>query len=348
MRLLRLIFLFFFCQNDVARSASQELYIQAYTAYGNREENRVQVFGRVIKSEEDPAYVATTNRFKHFLRVVELFLVSGAPAVEVRASIDNNSAVFITNPWGYFHGQFKLDHAIEEPLGPAGKELPTVKIDYNLVHNDGKRGRESRVILSDPKTTKIVVSDIDDTILKSRATSFLSLAFKTLIYPPNKREVFPEVTKTYADMRASPKGNEKNLFFYVSSSAWELYPLLKEFLRIHKLPEGPLILQDVKGEKSENPDGGHTHKIRRITEIINTYKASPLILIGDAGQRDQELYLQLAESFPDRIEKILIRRSWWVKQTEDPEQYIQRAKEIGVPIVYFDNLSELRQADSFK
>jgi phosphatidate phosphatase APP1 len=45
-----------------------------------------------------------------------------------------------------------------------------------------------------------------------------------------------------------------------------------------------------------------------IEEIISHYPQRHFVLVGDTGQKDPELYGQLASKHPDRVRRILLRR----------------------------------------
>ncbi len=324
---------------------AEEISIQTYLSYGDR--NALHVFGRVIAGYSDPAYQPSRSRFLYFYKVIRLFLAVKVPQVNITLRAGKQAFHLKTNSEGFFSENVTLNQDIQALVEQEEGELPRVELFYHLGGQE-KVMAHSEAILLDKRTKKIFISDIDDTVLKSRATRFISMAIKTLLYPPRKRQMFPETSRAYKKLQKGIDGRQLNLFFYVSSSTWDIYPLLKEFLEINELPEGPLILQDIQGEKQKQHTNPHAHKRDRIQEIINVYPQCPVVLIGDAGQSDQDIYLDLAERHPQKIEKILIRRTWWQKTAGDSEEHLQRAKDIGVPLLYFDDLEELDSAQSHK
>ncbi len=42
-------------------------------------------------------------------------------------------------------------------------------------------------------------------------------------------------------------------------------------------------------------------------DILKTYPEMSFILIGDSGEHDADIYIELAESFPERIKAIYLR-----------------------------------------
>ena len=101
-----------------------------------------------------------------------------------------------------------------------------------------------------------------------------------------------------ADNRAS------NPIFYVSSSPWNIYDMLEDFLDVHGVPAGPLFLKDwsltVLGKHRD-------YKTGVIRKLLDTYEDLPFVLIGDSGEEDPEIYLQAVREHPGRIRAVYIR-----------------------------------------
>jgi phosphatidate phosphatase APP1 len=89
--------------------------------------------------------------------------------------------------------------------------------------------------------------------------------------------------------------------FYVSKSPWNLYAPLVEYLEVQGLPLGPLILRDFGLRMKKN------HKTEAIEAILQTYPALRVILIGDSGEHDPEIYAEIVHRHPQRIRAIYIR-----------------------------------------
>ncbi|NUS60420.1 MAG: App1 family protein, partial [Lysobacter sp.] len=109
--------------------------------------------------------------------------------------------------------------------------------------------------------------------------------------------------KLYAALQA-----ERNPLFYVSSSPWNLYDLLDDFLALNHIPVGPIFLRDLgtdTGKFIKTP--GHGHKLDRARMLIQRNPSMRWVLLGDSGQADAELYATAAQEFGDRIAAIYIR-----------------------------------------
>ena len=92
--------------------------------------------------------------------------------------------------------------------------------------------------------------------------------------------------------------------------------MLDEFLGIHNMPPGPLLLRDLGISRPKTPPpagvtgsaGIHfAHKLHEIDDVLNTYPALPFVLLGDSGQEDARIYREVVRRHPGRIHAIYIR-----------------------------------------
>jgi len=156
-----------------------------------------------------------------------------------------------------------------------------------------------------------VVSDIDDTVVRTDATQLLRMARTVFLGNARTRLPFPGVAAFYRALESGPRGSHGiagNPLFYVSSSPWNFYELLVEFLELQKIPLGPILLRDWGITPEELVPTTHaTHKLAAIRRIFATYPELPFILIGDSGQEDPEIYAQVIREFPNRVLAAYIR-----------------------------------------
>ena len=80
-----------------------------------------------------------------------------------------------------------------------------------------------------------------------------------------------------------------------------------EFLKIQKIPKGPIFLKDFGNHTIFNSSEHASHKLEKIELVLNTYSDLPFVLIGDSGEQDPEIYTEILRRFPDRIRVIYIR-----------------------------------------
>jgi phosphatidate phosphatase APP1 len=153
-----------------------------------------------------------------------------------------------------------------------------------------------------------VISDLDDTVLRSDVASKLRLARTIALGNAHTRLPFAGVAAFYRGLHGGADGKAGNPIFYVSSSPWNLYDVLCDFLELRHIPSGPLLLRDWGLSPAEpGPTGHATHKTRHIEAILGLYPHLPFILVGDSGQEDPEIYHRVVHAFPRRIQAVYIR-----------------------------------------
>lgn len=161
------------------------------------------------------------------------------------------------------------------------------------------------ILLQEPK--KILVSDIDDTIIVSHSTNVFKKLYLLLTKSYKARKPFEGILDFYERLCEEPL---ESTFVYVSSSEWNLYDFIHSFCEFNDFPRGIYMLQDIKTSLRDllkAGGGSHSHKFEKIKKIMSVYEGAELILIGDSGQRDPYIYSELANLYPDRIRQIYIR-----------------------------------------
>src|SRR5690554_6109286 len=158
-----------------------------------------------------------------------------------------------------------------------------------------------------------VISDIDDTILHTGLTSRFKwrVVKNTIFKRAEKRIPLEGAADFYTQLHNGKTGSDCNPIFYVSHGPWNLYGYLELFLGTHNFPKGPILLRDFgnpltkifqRQEKKEKPE-----KQREILNILKTYPKLSFILIGDSGEHDPDIYIEIAEAHPERILAIYMR-----------------------------------------
>jgi phosphatidate phosphatase APP1 len=154
-----------------------------------------------------------------------------------------------------------------------------------------------------PEKGLSVISDIDDTIKHTGVLQKKELLESTFGRP------FASI-KGMANLYQKFEKNASSAFHYVSSSPWQLQPDLQDFIVQEGFPMGSFHLKSfrLKDRKFftlfEDP---FTHKTSIIESIFNDLPHRDFYLIGDSGEKDPEIYANLAKRFPNRVARILIR-----------------------------------------
>ena len=191
------------------------------------------------------------------------------------------------------------------------------------------------MIVPPPDAQFGVISDIDDTVLLSNVTHWISLARNTFLENAHTRLPFEGVAKLYQALRRGASGAGFNPIFYVSSSAWNLYDVLHDFFVVREIPMGALFLSEYNLDADtfifENQ---HKHKVEAIETVLNTYPDLPFILIGDSSEKDPLIYREIVQHYPERIKTIYIRAATMSRKRDARIQAIVHEVEaLGVPMV---------------
>jgi phosphatidate phosphatase APP1 len=164
------------------------------------------------------------------------------------------------------------------------------------------------VLIPPPNAAFGVISDIDDTIVRTGATSLLTMARVVLLSNAHTRLPFQGIAAFYAALERGPSGRGRNPLFYVSSGPWNLYDVLVQFLALNRIPAGPLFLQDWGlGQRTFIKTGHREHKLAVIGTLLADYPQLPFVLVGDSGEEDAAIYREVVRDHPGRIRAIYIR-----------------------------------------
>jgi phosphatidate phosphatase APP1 len=270
--------------------------ILAYRGYGNA--TRAKVYGRVVEklgvsasTDRDSLFRNLLNTWRRAdsdpLRYAEVSIEYGGSRIDCKA--DNE---------GFFAGWID---ASESKDG----EWEEYKVE---LRNSGSASAKGDILVAPDSSRFCVISDIDDTVIQSRVSNFLQAARTVMLGNARTRLPFPGVAAFYEALRKGSGGDEKNPIFYVSSSPWNIYDVITEFMDIQKIPKGPLMLRDWDIDLHALSSSRHfEHKGVAIRNLMELYPAMKFILIGDSSQRDPEIYRQVVGEYPERVLCIYIR-----------------------------------------
>lgn len=279
--------------------------IQPFRGYGDG--IRVRARARVLEENgvsEDHRDRGTLGNLAEMFRRFESDEITGA---KVRVSFDYQTLDLVSDEEGY------LEVAIDDFNGQRRDELSWQELSFELIepYQDGQP-RPLRVagsVLLPPANADFaVISDIDDTILKTGATSLLRNLRTTLLSSLEDRLPFLGVAAFYKALQTGRESSPRNPLFYVSSSPWNLYDFLEAFMDRHGIPAGPMFLRDLGLDETKVIKSGHGgHKLAAITTLMDFYPNLDFILIGDSGQHDAGIYRDAVKRYPGRVRSVYIR-----------------------------------------
>ena len=274
-----------------ASRAPGHFRIEPYTGHGGSK--GVVVRGRVLDDPPTTEAVEGEGAVAALRRTVRSFLTDDLPDVPLRITVAGTSVEVVTDVDGYFRTRLHPDPTRLDRPWSAG----TVELGGPYRGLVGRHSAPFEVLVPSAEARFGVISDIDDTILQTGVQRVGHMVLQTLTGSALTRTPFPGAPELYRDLAA-----DRNPFFYVSSSPWNLHGFLVAFLRHRGFPVGPVLLRDLLGTAA-----GREEKHDRIREVLETHPQLPFVLIGDSGEKDPQIYADVVRRHPDRILAVYIR-----------------------------------------
>jgi phosphatidate phosphatase APP1 len=262
----------------------------------------------------------------NLLNMIRRFASDEIAGARVLASFGELRAETTADEEGFFEVRFRL----AEPLDGSSRWHP---VELELLSPPSPGGGEVRSkghVLVPRGAGFGVISDLDDTVVRSSATNLLKMAWIVVRNNAHTRLPFEGVGAFYEALRRGKEGDSSNPIFYVSSSPWNIYDLLEDFLNVHGIPPGPLFLKDW----SPTVLGKHrNYKLGVIRNLLETYEDMPFVLIGDSGEEDPEIYLQVIREHPKRIKTVYIRDVTPGERDTEVQAIASEARRLGTDMV---------------
>ena len=282
---------------DTRFGRNQPRHIAAYRGHGDA--RGVELMGRVLAEAPRGGPREDDGWWDNLLATYRRFESDEVPGIEVGLRFGTATVSATTGPEGYYA-------ATLEPAGPLRNDCEWENAIASL--GDGTLATPQPVLQVSPDARIGVISDIDDTILHSGITDWKTAAQLTFLHNARTRKPLKGVAKLYQALQAGPASARGAPVFYVSSSPWNLYDLLEDFMELNAIPCGPIFLRDLGVDENKFiKSTGHAHKLERAAGLIERYPHLRWVLLGDSGQADAELYAEAARTFGDRIAAIYIR-----------------------------------------
>jgi phosphatidate phosphatase APP1 len=270
-------------------------HIVAYRGWGDAE--RVDLMGRVLADAPQGGPGEDDSRWRNLRHSIQRFTTDEVRRQPLRVLLDDHQVRALTDDEGYYAATLPGMRAPDGLWGAATVSLA-----------DATLSTPQPVLYVRADAGIGVISDIDDTVLDSAITDWKTAAQLTFLHNARTRKPLVGAALLYQALQQGVDGLGRVPLFYVSSSPWNLYDLLEEFMALNGLPPGPMRLRDFgldSGMFIKSP--GHAHKLDRACELIERFPRLRWVLLGDSGQADAELYAEAAQAYGDRIAAIYIR-----------------------------------------
>ena len=283
------------------------LQIIAFHSYGSN--RHFYIRGRAL--EDDSINLEDKGWFKLLVNAFKRFESDEVKNVEINFRLPNDKVLKAkTDEHGYFKCEEYLDDLTtltnEEGWLPVVASYSDVSIKRNII-NSNRFPAEILIPANDSEFG--VISDIDDTILHTGVVSRLKwrVLFNTFFKGAFSRTPLEGTAKFYHMLHRGKSGEKANPIFYVSHSPWNMYRYLEYFLKKNDFPKGPILLRSMNAIFKKKSQDEKPQKQKEIIHILNAYPDFKFILLGDCGEYDADIYIEIANTYPNRILTIYLR-----------------------------------------
>jgi phosphatidate phosphatase APP1 len=275
----------------------RKVRLLAYAGYRNAQVMRLK--GRIVRYRK--SLDAGEGMLTRLRAMMEIYNSHELPGIEVHLEGYGRSVSVATDEEGYFDFEVPVDRPLPQhttweqvTLTTPGREAQQAEIKVPVMAPGAERNWG-------------IISDIDDTVIETGATDLIKNWRRVLVESPSERLAVPGASTLYK-MIARDHAAPARPFFYVSSSPWNLYGFITEFMELNGIPHGPMFLKDYGIDRNKLIDRGHDeHKLEAIETVLAFYPSFRFLLIGDNGQRDVTIYAKVVEDFGERVAGVFIR-----------------------------------------
>lgn len=305
------------------RPVTRRVLVQPYRGFGRSDELLLR--GRVLIEKNITRATESEPLWRNLLNTYRRFQSDEIADVRIVSTFRDALIETISDAEGYFQAVLcptELDASL--PWHEVSLALPQHGVTATA-H-----------VLVPPRDAQFgVISDIDDTIVQTNATSLVRMV-RSVIRNAASRLPFDGVAELYRALHA-----DRNPIFYVSSSPWNLYDLLHDYMNLNGIPHGPMFLQDWGIDEATFITQPHeTHKLAQIQALLDYYPNLHFVLIGDSGQHDPEIYLRVIQSHPERIVVAIIRDVTGDLRDQSVARIIEESNAAGVEMLYVRDSAE--------
>lgn len=296
------------------RRARGKLILQPYVGWGSPEQTELS--GRVLLPRTIHPARKGDRRLRNAQNVLRRMFSREVGGVQVRGTLAGVTASAVSDTDGYF----TLVFAPPTPLA-GGWHQAQLRIE-------GREGVTLARVQIVAQARYGIISDLDDTVIKSDVTSAARMLQTVLTGNARTRLPFPGVGALYRAL--TREGEARNPIFYVSSSPWNFFDLLWQFLEYRRIPLGPMFLRKW-GFDLLSGHGGYKHAV--IERLFQKYPQLSFVLVGDSGEKDPEIYAEVVRRHPQRVLAVYIRDVTEASRDEGVLKLREEVRKAGVDLV---------------
>jgi len=244
------------------------------------------VRGRVFKSNPDRGSRIFVRNARSLVWAREL------PGAHVRLLVGGRVLDAVADGEGFFGAHLEPRQGPLD-LGPT----PVLAFVESFGAIPLPAGRGHVVVV--PEEGVSIVSDFDDTLAVSDVRHKTKLMWNALFRNETGHAVVPGMAGLFRALGAPPA----RAFHYVSGTPWGLLRRTERFLANHGFPRGALVLRHLETE----PFDALAFKPPHILAIAESLPRHRLVLVGDSGEKDPEVFAAVRERLGDRVLATFVR-----------------------------------------
>ena len=188
------------------------LVLLAYRSEGTPELLRVR--GRVVERTGVEKPDEGGSVFRNILNTFHRLESDEIPGARVIARYRGVEARDETDAEGYFEMELRPGEGVE-----AGWHDVELEILGSMAGGAGV-ATTAEVLVPSPEAEFVVVSNLDDTVIRSHATETWTRIRTVFAQSASSRSTMPGAAPLYSALEGGPDGDGSNPFFYVSRSGW--------------------------------------------------------------------------------------------------------------------------------
>lgn len=305
--------------------------IYPYRGYSNG--TKARIHGRILEKERmiHEEEVAEDTLWNNIRKVWKRYESDEIPRVALEGEFEGIKVTTESDEEGYFTFVFEglKEHEISNGWHKAKIRITHMPYDLNY-----EECAVADILHTDQQNEFGIISDVDDTIIKSRAMNLIKKLRILITQNAKNRVAFEGVEEFYRQLTAGGK----NPLFFISGSSYNLYDMLLKFCEYKEIPDAPFILRDLGLDARQWVKmGTMKYKKQHIEHLLEFFDKLSFIFIGDSGQKDPEIYLDIYERFPERVKAIYIRHVYTDKRKQELEEIKQST---DVPFLVMEHSRE--------
>ena len=252
--------------------------IKLYLGYGHAE--HLVIYGHALSLSPLPRKKFSKLFPFNLLALIRMVIIRPIKGATVRLQWEDKQISTLTDTDGFIKLNWQSETSLVFGWHKVSAEL--------LAADNTVLATAFSSVLIPHSTQFAFISDIDDTFLISHSSNRSKRLSVLFTRNARTRKPFEGVVNHYRMLaQAQTKPDEPNPFFYVSSSEWNLYDYILEFIRINDLPKGILLLSTMKKLTHFLATGQNNHsaKFARVVRILEAFAQQKFVLLVESSQQ---------------------------------------------------------------